>query len=103
MQFPCGVSQVIMLAITYEAWTHQLDYVFTCPTQVEYQRVLSTSTTCLRHVILCVPFKKYYFSTWTRLDMAWTCVRHGSDMRQMWLDMARIRLKYDLVLFFPII
>ena len=56
--------------IIYEAWTHQVDGVSAYPTQVGHRRALDTSTTRVRHAVLRVPFKKYYF-----LDR--TCVGHN--------------------------
>ena len=82
---------------------HTNDGVSACPMQVRYQCVLDTSTTHLQHVVLRVPFEKYYFSTPTRVGHAWIWLRHGLDARQMWLDMAWIRLEHDLVLFFSIL
>ena len=56
----------------YEVHTHQFDGVFACSPQVGYQRVLETSTTRVQYTVLRVPFKKYYFLTWTY-------VGHGSN------------------------
>ena len=72
---------------------HQFDGVSACPTQVGYRRALDTSTTRVRKAVLCVPFKKYYFLTRTRIG-------HCLDACQTWLDTARIQPKHDLVLFF---
>ena len=54
--------------------------------------MLDPSTTHVRHAVLCVSFKKYYFSAQTR-------VRHGLDTRWTQVDMTHIRLEHNLVLF----
>ena len=67
---------------TYEARIHQVDV---CPH--------------VRYAILRVPFKKYYFLARTRLNMARTRSRHGSNMHRTQLNTARIRLEQNQVLF----
>ena len=56
-----------MISYIYEGRTHQFDGVSVCLTQVGHQCVLDISTPRLRHMILHVPFKKYYFPTRTRV------------------------------------
>ena len=57
----------VIIAAAYEARTHQVDCVSACPTQVEHRRTLDISMTCVRHAVLRVQFKKYYFSARTRV------------------------------------
>ena len=56
-------NERVKLVNLYEASTHQVDGVSACPTQVGHRRALDTSMTRVRHTVLCVPFKKYYFLT----------------------------------------
>ena len=42
------------------------------PTQIGHRHALDTNTTDIRHIILRIPFKKYYF-----LDQI--CVGYGSN------------------------
>ena len=70
-------SKKIIYFLTYKARTHQFDSVSTCPTQVGHRRMLDTSTTCVQHTILRVPFRKHYFLAQTRVGHNWTRLRHG--------------------------
>ena len=76
---------ILSSQIPYEAQRHQVDGVSACPTQVGHRCALDTSTTCVRHAILPVLFKKYYLLARTRVGHDWT------------------RLEHNLVLFFSII
>ena len=72
----------------YEARTHQVDGVSACPTQVGHRRSLNTSTTRVRHAVLCVPFKKYYLSAQTRVGHNRIWLGHA-------LHMARTGVVHD--------
>ena len=89
--------------LIYEARTHQVDGVSACPIQVGYWRALDTSTTRVQHAVLCILFKKYYFLVQTRVEHNRIWLEHASTQLKYGLDMAWIRLEYNLILFFPII
>ena len=65
--------------VCYELWIHQVDRVSACLTQMRYRCTLDISITCVRHAVLRVPVKKYYFSTRTRDRHDWHC----SDMARI--------------------
>ena len=50
-----------------------------CSTQMGHQRALDTNTTRVWHAVLCVLFKKYYFSTRTRLEYVSDTTGHSSN------------------------
>ena len=91
-----GLEVGLFLLSSYEAQTHQFDSVSACSTEVRHWHTLDTTMISVRHAILCVKFKKYYFLTRTRIRQCWMWLRYH-------MDTARIRSGYGLVLFFPII